>query len=133
MSIKEKVEEIKQGENKRFETVITAIIIILVGLLSFGLGKLSNSEKGESVRIEKVSIFENLVPSSNIRESLEASAAGFLTNEAEVVGSRNSDKYHYPWCSGAKRISEANKVYFKTVEEAQAAGYTPAGNCPGLQ
>lgn len=133
MSIKEKVEEIKQGKNKRFETVITAIIIILVGLLSFGLGKLSHKENRGSIRIEKVSIFENLAPSSNIRETLEASAAGFFTNEAEVVGSRNSDKYHYPWCSGAKRISESNRVYFKTIEEAQAAGYSPAGNCPGLQ
>ena len=48
------------------------------------------------------------------------------------VASKKSDKYHLPWCSGAQRISEENKVWFASKEEAEAAGYAPAGNCPGI-
>ncbi|MFH1608762.1 MAG: hypothetical protein ABH951_01935, partial [Patescibacteria group bacterium] len=57
----------------------------------------------------------------------------FLSNdEGLLVGSKNGTKYHYPWCSGALRIKEENKVWFNSMEEARQAGYTPAANCKGL-
>lgn len=52
--------------------------------------------------------------------------------QGAYVGSKNSDRYHLPWCSGAARIAEANKVWFATKEDAEKAGYKPAGNCPGI-
>lgn len=51
----------------------------------------------------------------------------------EVVASKNGTKYHYPWCAGAKQISEKNKITFSSIEEAKKAGYTPASNCKGLK
>ena len=48
------------------------------------------------------------------------------------VASKNSNKYHLPWCSGAARITEENKIWFSSKAEAEAAGYTPAGNCKGI-
>lgn len=57
-----------------------------------------------------------------------ASVAGSIT----YVGSVNSDKYHLLWCSGAKTISEDNKIYFSSKAEAEAAGYKPSGNCKGI-
>lgn len=59
--------------------------------------------------------------------SLEIKADG-----GQLVGSKNGTKYHYPWCSGAERIKEENKIWFQSAEEAKRAGYTPAANCPGL-
>ncbi len=50
----------------------------------------------------------------------------------KYVASKSGSAYHFPWCSGAKRIKEANKIYFNTKEEAEKAGYRPAGNCKGL-
>jgi len=52
--------------------------------------------------------------------------------DPRVVASRaaGSKLYHHPWCSGAKRIKEANKLWFSTESEAIAAGYTLAANCP---
>ncbi len=50
----------------------------------------------------------------------------------KYVASKNGTKYYLPSCSGANRIKEENKVYFDSVEEAQAAGLEPAANCPGL-
>lgn len=59
-------------------------------------------------------------------------ARGGEEGEVVVVGSVNGSKYHYPWCSGAKQIKEANIIEFKNVTEARLAGYEPAKNCPGL-
>jgi pyridoxal biosynthesis lyase PdxS len=46
-----------------------------------------------------------------------------------VVASVNSDKFHYPWCPGAKQIKEANRIVFESAAEAISAGFTLAGNC----
>ncbi|MCA9052050.1 MAG: hypothetical protein KDA89_25100, partial [Planctomycetaceae bacterium] len=51
----------------------------------------------------------------------------------KYVASRNGSKYHFPWCAGAQAMSETNKIWFDSVEEARKAGYTPAGNCKGLK
>lgn len=45
------------------------------------------------------------------------------------VGSIESDKYHYPSCQHTGQINDENLVHFDTVEEAQAAGYSPCGTC----
>ncbi|OHA15361.1 MAG: hypothetical protein A3G52_00010 [Candidatus Taylorbacteria bacterium RIFCSPLOWO2_12_FULL_43_20] len=68
-------------------------------------------------------------------KSNEATVIKALNNDKAglLVGSKTSDKYHYPWCSGALRMKEENKIWFKSAEEARAAGYTPAGNCKGLE
>lgn len=45
------------------------------------------------------------------------------------VASKNSDKYHVPDCGSARNISEQNKIYFDTAEDAEAAGRSPCGVC----
>src|SRR5262245_60109044 len=47
-----------------------------------------------------------------------------------IVGNRNSKIYHRPDCPGYGSVSERNRVTFKTVAEAEAAGYRKAKNCP---
>ena len=49
-----------------------------------------------------------------------------------VAASRNGTRYYYPWCGGLSRIKEANKVWFKTVEAAEQAGYAIASGCERL-
>jgi deoxyribonuclease-1 len=46
-----------------------------------------------------------------------------------IVASKNGTKYHLVNCSGAKSIKEENKIWFASEADAQAAGYTRAGNC----
>ncbi len=133
MSIKEFMEKSKGFIEKDRDIFIT-IIIVLVAFGSFGLGRLSKAEDLEtSVSIKNMSAFvlEAKTESklSSNKESLFPSpqAGGFY------VGSKNGSKYHFPWCGGAKRIKEGNKVIFDTIEQAREAGYTPAGNCKGLR
>jgi micrococcal nuclease len=43
-----------------------------------------------------------------------------------VIGNRRSRVYHLPGQRDYGRIAERNRVYFSTVEEAEAAGYRPS-------
>jgi hypothetical protein len=50
----------------------------------------------------------------------------------KYAASKKGTKYYLPTCSGAKSISEANKIWFSTKEEAERAGYAPAATCKGI-
>jgi methylphosphotriester-DNA--protein-cysteine methyltransferase len=50
----------------------------------------------------------------------------------EYVGSKNSDKYHYPTCKLVRKIKPADLVTFKTAREALVAGYVPCRVCRPL-
>lgn len=109
-------------------------LLILVAVLAFGLGRLSVLYGGEEE-------FEIMYPSEQSAavlgaSSLQLPASSLVTSEKPEAGafvvSKTGSKYHLPWCPGAQRIKEENKIYFDTKEEAEAAGYQPAGNCKGL-
>jgi len=53
----------------------------------------------------------------------EANVAG------KYVGSKTSNKYHYPDCKWAKTIAPERLITFKSVEEAKKAGYKPCPVC----
>ena len=111
--------------------VFIILIVILVALIAFGIGRLT-APKTEPIQIknlEKASV-QDIAP-----EQKEGTVQGKNQEEYKgmVVGSKNSDKYHLPECPGAKQISEQNKVWFDSPEEAEKAGYQPAANCPGLK
>jgi endonuclease YncB( thermonuclease family) len=46
-----------------------------------------------------------------------------------IIGNRNSKIYHLPNCPDYSKVSERNRVPFKTEAEAQSAGYRKARNC----
>jgi len=52
-----------------------------------------------------------------------------LAADYEYVGSKTSNKYHYPDCKWAKKISAKNLVTFGTAQEALKAGYVPCKVC----
>ena len=52
-----------------------------------------------------------------------------LAVDYKYVGSKNSDKYHFPTCRSAQKIKPDNLVTFKSAQEAKAAGYVPCKVC----
>lgn len=105
--------------------VYIVAIIILVGFAGFGLGRLSKTEELRTpVKI--------INASGQTSSALSTEIVGVESAEGVLVGSKNGTKYHFPWCSGAQRIKESNKIWFSSKEEATRAGYTPALNCKGL-
>jgi len=137
-SIQETARKIKYYYDQGLKTLesrdifIIALIILIAGL-SFGLGTLSGQTKERSsVKIhQSASVFEGVSQNEGIKNS-DSPRVSSDASDGKFVGSVNSDKYHYPWCSGAKRINEENKVWFSSKKEAAAQGYEPAGNCKGL-
>jgi len=49
--------------------------------------------------------------------------------QGQFVGSKNSDVYHYPSCSSAKRITSANIIYFVDAQDAVNQDYRPCEIC----
>jgi methylphosphotriester-DNA--protein-cysteine methyltransferase len=52
------------------------------------------------------------------------------TPAGAIIGNKNSKIFHRPNCPGYNSVSDKNQVRFKSVEEAEAAGYRAAKNCP---
>ena len=60
----------------------------------------------------------------------EAAATAEPTEEQpEIIADRKSKTYYVGACRPEKEIAEANKVIFKTTEEAEKAGFKLAKNC----
>lgn len=111
-------QKIKDRIEERKIDLSIAAIIFLVGLASFGLGRLS------AVLPEKTPV--------TVTESAFVMQKSGEAEKGRYVASKNGSAYHLPSCSGAQRIKEENKIWFSTKQEAEALGYRPAGNCPGL-
>jgi len=116
---------IKAREND----IALMLIIIFTALTSFGLGRLSK------IRENKTPItIENIIPAGiQARNATAPEHNSAAKKTGSIVASKKGSKYHYPWCSGALRIKESNKVWFSSTEEARKNGYTPAKNCKGLK
>ncbi len=134
MSIEDISKKIK-GFVEEQEHLVIVLIIVLVAFASFGMGRLSKIDSmKEPLRIEGAGAVVVGATETGIKASKTTADAPPNAPETTgaLVGSKNGTKYHYPWCSGAKRIKAENKVIFANSAEAQKAGYTPAANCKGL-
>ena len=112
----------------KIEPYILPVILVLIGLTAFGLGRLSTAgEQGPRLIINNApAVTQTLRPSSG------QAAVAASKDKGAYVASKSGTKYYLPHCSGAARILPENLLWFATVAEAQAAGYTAAANCSGL-
>lgn len=94
-------------------------IVLLLGLASFGLGRLS--------------ALEDTKPVVSVREAPAAEEPQGMYMGGLLIGSRKGSAYHYPWCSGAQTIAAQNRIWFANEDDARRAGYHAAGNCKGLK
>lgn len=132
-------QKIKEYARARQGDLFLAGLIMLVSIGSFGLGRLSAlwPEK-QPVRIDQTAeIGESAVrglDKTALRDDFTGRSDSSVSSfpSGQYVASKNGSSYHFPWCSGAKRIKEENKIWFQTKEEAEAGGYKPAANCDGL-
>lgn len=122
MNITELVSYDKDGRIERwplFQKLFLSLVIILVALLSFGIGRLTVAGNGEPIRVE----YDPTISNSQTADVISA------VGETSVVASKNGSKYHFLHCPGAKQIKEENKIVFATPAAAEAAGFTLAANC----
>jgi hypothetical protein len=143
MNIPDTVREIKGSLGEKLKVslsheIFVILLIILVALASFGLGRLSALEgKRVPVRIEggnQSATLQGGQTSSKVAPSAGNLQTTLPGNESlkSYVASRSGKKYYAPWCTAVKRIADTNKVWFASREEAESKGYTPASNCKGM-
>ncbi|MFA5791605.1 MAG: hypothetical protein WC884_01040 [Candidatus Paceibacterota bacterium] len=138
MSINDSKEKIKQFiESKKGKDILIVIIVILVGLGSFELGRLSKEATSEGIKILSVQTGEN----SNQIDNQEANVISTENTVSKNIDSSNSlllktffassrgSKYYTISCSAGKTIKQENRIYFTTGEEAEKAGYTLSSSC----
>lgn len=105
-----------------------SLLVILVGFGGYFLGY----EEASVKNIERLPRSE-VVEEKAVEKALEAKVVKTPTSqEAAVVASKSGTKYHLPSCPGAAQIKSDNRLEFDSIAEAEAAGYKPATNCPGL-
>ncbi len=109
---------------KRLEPLLVPALVALVGLACFGLGRLSVSPTA----VPRLVINSPMAPTGQGGQVAAVAAA----RQGAYVAAQSGTKYYLPTCSGTNRIKEENKVWFNSTAEAEAAGYGPAANCPGL-
>ena len=115
------------------EEWILVSILVLVALLSFGIGRLSVIyDGGGGIEIVYPESTQGAAAVLATEEESSPDLPSLPSEGSYYVASKTGAKYHLPWCAGAQAIKEENKLYFQTKEEAESAGYTPAGNCKGI-
>jgi len=92
------------------------IILILVALASFGLGRLSVLDN----KYEEDDI-EFIIPNLS---KIDMSFKGF-----SFVASVNGTKYYPRGCKAVNRINVGNRIYFKTGLDAKKSGYEYTSAC----
>lgn len=86
----------------------------------------------QEARAAKLGLWKepNPIVPGDWRQDVKTKRWGPPPPEGTIVGNRNSKKYHRPDCPGYRDMAERNRVFFKSIAEAEAAGYKRAGNCP---
>ena len=101
---------------------VLGVVVACMCLISFNMGKMSIAKNPAHKALAIIS-----PPSSAVsNQPVENTKTDLRVVASKAAGSK---LYHFTWCSGAKRISEKNKLYFATEALAKTAGYTLAGNC----
>ncbi len=95
------------------------LIVFLVAMGSFGLGRLSV--------LEAVKGPVSITQAPTIANTRGMNIGGL------IVASRTGSAYYFPWCAGVAKILPQNQIWFASEEKARAAGYSPAKNCKGLE
>ncbi len=68
-------------------------------------------------------------PAPSPTERPEPGGASSAPDEPKYIGNKNSDIFHYSWCSSVMEMSEKNKVPYNSRNAAKTDGYRPCKRC----
>ncbi|MDQ3245121.1 MAG: hypothetical protein M3P22_02150 [bacterium] len=117
--------------------VLLIMIVILVGLASFGLGRLSKETTSTGIKIQNTDYPDLKIEaragdasvvgvSSNTQKSVSESPS---LKSGNFLASKRGKKYYPISCSAGKSIKQENRIYFETREDAEHKGYSISGSC----
>lgn len=122
MSIPDKLSKIKAKRHIDKYTVMYFVIILIVSICSYQLGKINN-KTCQSTLIQNqqatVILSDTVVDQEKIVEA----------NDKRFVASKNGSKYYPINCKGANRINPENMIYFDSENEAIMSGFELSNLC----
>ncbi|MEI7810508.1 MAG: hypothetical protein WCI41_03050 [bacterium] len=118
-------------ESEKGKDILVIIIIILVGLASFELGRLSKQNTQNGLKIENMASEANIIDSYTLNKSdlTQNIAKTSNSDKGAYFASKRGKKYYLTDCSAGKTIKEENKIYFSTQTQAKNAGYELSSSC----
>lgn len=122
----------KEALFRKAEPFLLPTIVLLVGLTAFGLGRLSATPATEASRLVITMPPDSTQAAAPVSAAQSSTVGEASAPQGDYVASKSGTKYYLATCSGASRIKAENLVHFRSAQEAKAAGYEPAANCPGL-
>lgn len=124
MTLTELKKKINPGVSNIGDISTGTFLIVILCVMTVGMYFLSEILLHERTRSAELRVFsgETTAKAGETTPSLPGA----------YVASRSGTAYHLPWCVGALRIREENKIWFSSKEEAEQKGYHPAKNCKGL-
>lgn len=122
-------------EKDLFLDILLAAVVILFGIVSFGLGRLSvdvTTHSSRNIEVilpngQKQGISEytgSLRGDPNIQLQTQ-----IIHSDGAFFASKNGTKFYPKGCSAGNKILETNKIFFLTAIEATEAGFTLAKGC----
>ena len=114
-------------ESEKGKDILTVMIVILVGLGCFELGRLSKENNSEGIKIENQQKAD-VISAEKVSTVSTVNSNSISTGKTFFASSKGS-KYYTISCSAGKTIKQENRIYFTTGEEAQRAGYTLSSSC----
>ncbi len=124
------MEKIKQFlESETGKKVLMVLVLILVGLGSFELGRLSKENNSSGVKITYPVLEANVVSAvnQNIQKTIQQKT--IVKTTKNYFASSRGTKYYPIGCSAGGTIKQENRIYFSTVSEAEKAGYILSSSC----
>ena len=119
---------IKNRNKAHIGRAVICCCIVAVSVVGFTLSTSSpDAEKPGAVHVTVSPVKDTPAPVQTDTPSAEPSAPAQV--QGEYTASSRSDKFHLASCPSAVRISDDNRVWFSTRDEAVAAGYSPCGRC----
>jgi len=120
-------------ESDKGKDVLIVVIVILVGLSSFELGRLSKGSGSSGIKIEydrEVNLQQaSAISATNYSNILQNDKTSVSPSGKNFFASSRGSKYYPVGCAGGKSIKQENRVYFTTKEDAERAGYELSSSC----
>jgi hypothetical protein len=120
--------------SEKGKDILVVIIVILVGLGSFELGRLSKQNTSSGIKIEypaevtsqSANVISAIGSAPKMAPSIKELTSG---TGKKFFASNRGTKYYSLGCSAGKSLKQENRVYFNTKEEAEKAGYELSSSC----
>jgi len=116
-------------ESDKGKDILTVLIVILVGLGSFELGRLSKGDKSGSIKVEYTDEYASPTQNQPAGVIYTQNGTSEVNSSKNFFASSRGSKYYPVDCSAGQSIVESNKVWFATREAAETAGYELSGSC----